>query len=62
MRRQDREAIRDKSQEPRRSTRESAMPEFEKGRKDEQMRGRSDSADQDRQSSPHPSGRMPLPD
>ena len=62
MRRQDREAMREKSREGRRADREEAAPEFEQGRSREQMRGGSTSSEQERQSPQRPSGRLPLPD
>jgi hypothetical protein len=61
MRRQDREAMREKSQEGRRADRDEAAPEFEQGKKREQTRGGSTPSEQ-QQSPQHPSGRLPLPD
>ncbi len=62
MRREDREAMRGKTQEERRSERdESAALEFERTKR-EQMRGGPTSTEQQQPSSARPSGRLPLPD
>ena len=62
MRRQDREAMRGKTQEGRRSDGEQAAPEFEDRQKREKMRGDATAAERERPSPQRPSGRLPLPD
>jgi len=60
MRRQDREAMRGKPHEDRRSDREEAAPEFE--REDRERMRDSMSSEEERPKPQHPGGRLPLPE
>ena len=62
MRRQDREAMRGKSDESLRDSRDESAASESGRTKQEHMRGGSTSRDPEKPMSPRPSGRLPLPE